>query len=115
MLRVFSTLFLLTGKEEWNQRYLEIRNGYSNLATKAPHGIGHALTAIAEADAFDAIQLHGDEPPSRALQAGRLTGTAVIKVLTGGSAAAEAYASVDGFLFDAPVKPGERRGGHGAD
>ncbi len=48
MLRVFSTLFLLTGKEEWNQRYLEIRNGYSNLATKAPHGIGHALTAIAE-------------------------------------------------------------------
>ncbi|WP_022696695.1 phosphoribosylanthranilate isomerase [Euryhalocaulis caribicus] len=72
-----------------------------------------ALTAIAAADAFDAIQLHGDEPPSRALQAGRLTGTAVIKVLTGGSAAAEAYASVDGFLFDAPVKPGERRGGHG--
>lgn len=48
MLRVFSTLFLVTGEVSWKKKYLEIRNAYSNLVPKAPHGIGHALTAIAE-------------------------------------------------------------------
>ena len=48
MLRVFTTLFHLTGEEAWRQKYLEVRNAYSGLASQAPHGIGHALTAIAE-------------------------------------------------------------------
>jgi uncharacterized protein len=48
MLRVFASLYMLRGEVSWKKKYLEIRNAYSNLATKAPHGIGHALTAIAE-------------------------------------------------------------------
>lgn len=72
------------------------------------------LAAIAAAEAFDAVQLHGDESPARAKEAGRIAATAVIKALGGDvSKRAADYDGLDGFLFDAPVRPGERRGGHG--
>ena len=48
MLRVFATLYHLTGEASWQRNYCEARNAYSALVPKSPHGIGHALTAIAE-------------------------------------------------------------------
>lgn len=48
MLRVFSSLGILTEDEIWEKEYQKIRAAYSTLATKAPDGIAHALTAIAE-------------------------------------------------------------------
>ena len=48
LLRVFATLYLLTGEASWERNYCEARNAYSALVPKSPHGIGHALTAIAE-------------------------------------------------------------------
>jgi uncharacterized protein YyaL (SSP411 family) len=48
LLRVFSTLYLLTQKESWLKEYKAARAGYPNLCRKAPQGIGHALSAIAE-------------------------------------------------------------------
>jgi len=72
------------------------------------------LSGIGESGAFDAIQLHGEETPDRASQAGRMAGAIVIKAFSGGGAQdAAAYPEADGYLFDAPVMKGERRGGHG--
>ena len=48
MIRVFSALAVQTGKELWNTEYRKALTSYSSLARKAPYGIGHALTAIAE-------------------------------------------------------------------
>ena len=48
MLRVFTTLYLLTGEPSWERNYFEARKVYSALVPKSPHGFGHALTAIAE-------------------------------------------------------------------
>ena len=48
MLRVFSTLCVLTGEELWEKEYQKARAAYSTLARKAPDGIAHALTAITE-------------------------------------------------------------------
>jgi len=72
------------------------------------------LEAIAGAAAFDAVQLHGAESAARTEDAARRAGAAVIKALPGGEGGRAAeFPAVDGFLFDAPVRPGERRGGHG--
>lgn len=48
LLRVFSTLYQITGKEVWLEEYKEARAGYPNLCRQAPQGIGHALCAITE-------------------------------------------------------------------
>ena len=48
MLRVFTTLHFLTGEKAWLDAYLQARAAYPNLTTKAPQGIGHALSAITE-------------------------------------------------------------------
>ena len=48
MLRVFSTLCVLTGEELWEKEYQTARTAYATLARKAPDGIAHALTAITE-------------------------------------------------------------------
>ena len=48
MLRIFSFLRSLTGDEKWETEYLQARSAYPILARKAPYGIAHALTVIAE-------------------------------------------------------------------
>lgn len=48
MLRVFSSLCVLTGEELWEKEYQMARSAYSNFARKAPDGIAHALTGITE-------------------------------------------------------------------
>tara|TARA_Y100000589_G_scaffold322086_1_gene354460 strand:- start:683 stop:2707 length:2025 start_codon:yes stop_codon:yes gene_type:complete len=48
MLRIFSFLRSLTGDEKWEKEYLQARSAYPILVRKAPYGIAHALTVIAE-------------------------------------------------------------------
>ena len=48
LLRVFSSLYLLTEKECWLKEFKKARAGYPTLCHKAPQGIGHALSAIAD-------------------------------------------------------------------
>ena len=48
LLRIFSTLYHLTGKDNWQTHYNQASNAYSQLARKAPEGVSHGLTAICE-------------------------------------------------------------------
>ena len=48
MLRVFSSLCVLTGEELWEKEYQMARSAYLNFARKAPDGIAHALAGITE-------------------------------------------------------------------
>ncbi len=72
------------------------------------------LAGVARAGAFEFLQLHGTETPRRCMQAGRVTGSRVIKAIAGGEPdLALEYPQAWGFLFDAPPRAGERPGGHG--
>jgi len=51
LLRIFHTLSILgQNKKKWSQEYKEALGGYINPCHKTPEAIGHALTAITEAE-----------------------------------------------------------------
>ncbi len=47
LLRLFSRLYVLTGKESHRKAYARLRRAYPGFAAKMPQGIPHALSAIA--------------------------------------------------------------------
>ncbi len=48
ILRVFATLYHLTGNQTWLEELKEARAAYPKLCLTAPQGVGHALAAITE-------------------------------------------------------------------
>ena len=48
LLRVFSTLFYLTGENSYLEEFQNMMNGFFKFSLSAPHGIGHALSSISE-------------------------------------------------------------------
>ena len=49
LLRIFSTLHVLTGKQKWEKEFTEAKAAYPKLVMKASDGISHALCCITEA------------------------------------------------------------------
>lgn len=48
LLRIFSTLHLLTGKQKWLTEFAEAKRAYAKLVEKAPDGICYALCSMTE-------------------------------------------------------------------
>ena len=48
LLRVFSTLFYLTGENSYLEEFQNMMNGFFKFSLSTPHGIGHALSSISE-------------------------------------------------------------------
>ena len=62
LLRIFYTLSLIgKNRDHWTQEYAEALGGYVKLAQNTPDGIGHALTAISEAQ-IGVVTIQGEMP-----------------------------------------------------